>query len=306
MAFVKAKREKVWLKTLLSGPSGSGKSYSALAVATGIQSKCGGSGIAYISSEGTRTQYYADSFDYDVLELADYSPESYMAAIDEAVESGYKVAIIDSISHEWQYMNDVHDKMPGNSFTNWGRLKGRHKAFMNKILQSPIHVVCCARGKTEWTLEDKNGKQIPKKVGMGSEQDKQVAYEFTVSLLLDQETHIASTDKDNTRLFDGKYEVLTRKHGEMLYNWANSGESVAQMVASGANDTSEVTTDADDITLIQNEIIGLAKALGGTKNPELMAVLKEYAPNGNPKSIKDVDAAQECLNRITEMNHTEE
>lgn len=34
--FQKAKREQVWIKVLLSGASGSGKSYSALKMATGI------------------------------------------------------------------------------------------------------------------------------------------------------------------------------------------------------------------------------------------------------------------------------
>ena len=50
MGFQKAKREQVWLKVLLSGASGSGKSYSALKMATGIAKKCN-SGIAYIGTE---------------------------------------------------------------------------------------------------------------------------------------------------------------------------------------------------------------------------------------------------------------
>ena len=43
-----------------------------------------------------------------------------MSAIDEAIDAGYKIIIIDSITAEWKYLNDLHDKMPGNSFTNWG------------------------------------------------------------------------------------------------------------------------------------------------------------------------------------------
>lgn len=117
----KAVREKVWLKIAGSGTSGSGKSYSALRMATGIVEGCGGEGILVISSEKSRTLYYSDSFDYSVIELEDYSTESYIEAIDAAIEAGFKCIIVDSISHCWQWLNDVHSKMPGNSFQNWGK-----------------------------------------------------------------------------------------------------------------------------------------------------------------------------------------
>lgn len=119
--FKKTVRENVWLKVLLSSTSGGGKTYSSLILAEEIAKNAGGEGIAFISTEGSRTKYYADKFNYDSMELGEYSPEAYIAAIDMAIDNGYKVAIIDSMSHEWQYMNDVHDKMPGNSFTNWGK-----------------------------------------------------------------------------------------------------------------------------------------------------------------------------------------
>lgn len=295
MAFVKAVREKVWLKLLFNGASGSGKTYSALRVATGIAKKCK-SGIAFISSEGSRTLYYSDKFDYDVLELDDYSPEGYIAAIDEAINAGYKVVIIDSISHEWQWLNDYHDKMSGNSFQNWGRLKPRHKDFMNKILHSPAHIICCARGKTEWVLEENDkGKKEPKKVGLGAEQDKQITYEFTLSVIIDQNRHIASSDKDNTGLFDGKYEVLTEQWGEKLYDWANSGEK-EQVFKPDAKDPL-----VDDLPAIKKQIISKVVALGGQKNEAAMALLKEYDPKGNPNNIKDEAKAKELLEKLNNM-----
>ena len=38
--------------------------------------------------------------------------------------------------------------------------------------------------------------------------------------------------------------------------------------------------------------------LGGTKNADLMATLKEFVPSGNPNALKDVDKAKECLAKI--------
>ena len=297
IGFQKAKREQVWLKVLLSGASGSGKSYSALKVATGIAKECG-SGIAYIGTEGSRNTYYADEFDYDLLELEEpFECEKYIEAIDAAVEAGYKVLIIDSMTHEWKWLNDVHDKMPGNSFTNWGKLKPRHHKFMDKVLNSPIHIIATARGKDDWVLEDKNGKQVPKKVGMGQQQDKDISYEYTVSLMIAQDTHVASADKDNTKLFDGRFEILTEKDGVRLYEWANKGEAPAPK-----KDTpkyTETTYDSEDmLKSVKKEIISVCTELGGTKNADLMAVLKTYVASGNPNAIQSLEEAKKCLTEI--------
>lgn len=298
MAFQKAKREQVWLKVLLSGASGSGKSYSALKIATGIAKQCE-SDIAYIGTEGSRNKYYADEFNYDLLDLNEpFECEKYMQAIDEAVDAGYKVLIIDSMSHEWKWLNDVHDKMPGNSFTNWGKLKPRHNKFMDKVLNSPIHIIATARGKDDWVLEDKNGKQVPKKVGMGAQQDKDISYEYTVSLMIEQDTHIASADKDNTHIFDGRYEVLTEKHGVQLYEWANKGDKPTPKVEKENTYTSATADPEIVLKNIKDEIISLCNTLGGTKNADLMETLKSYVSSGNPNAIKDIDKAKECLVKI--------
>ena len=297
IGFQKAKREQVWLKVLLSGASGSGKSYSALKVATGIAKECG-SGIAYIGTEGSRNKYYADEFDYDLLELEEpFECEKYIEAIDAAVEAGYKVLIIDSMTHEWKWLNDVHDKMPGNSFTNWGKLKPRHHKFMDKVLNSPIHIIATARGKDDWVLEDKNGKQVPKKVGMGQQQDKDISYEYTVSLMIAQDTHVASADKDNTKLFDGRFEVLTEKDGVRLYEWANKGDAPAPKKETPKY--TETTYDSEDmLKSVKKEIISVCTELGGTKNADLMAVRKKYVASGHPNAIQSLEEAKKCLTEI--------
>jgi hypothetical protein len=292
--FKKAKREQVWLKILLTGPSGSGKSFSALRLAKGIAAQCG-SGIAYIGTEGSRDLDYSNEFDYDLLQIEDpYTPEKYIAAIDEAVGAGYKVLVIDSITHEWLELNKIHDKMPGNSFTNWGKLKPRHEAYTDKILLSPIHIISTARGKDQWILEEQNGKQVPRKIGLGGQTDKDASYNYTVSLVLDQGTHVASSDKDNTHLFDGRYDVLTEKDGEKLYAWANSSDIPATIKEPKKYEEASMDA-ADALTEIKKEIIAMCKELGGTKNEQLMEVLKSFVSSGNPNAIRSLDKANECL-----------
>lgn len=301
--FIKAVREDVWLKIQMGGTSGAGKTMSALRVGTGIARRCN-SGIAFISSEKSRTLYYADKFDYDVLELDDYSPEDYIKAIDMAVDAGYKVIIIDSTSHEWQWLNDVHGKMPGNSFQNWGKLKPRHAKFQQKILQCPAHVITCARAKTEWSLEDKDGKKVPVKLGLGNEGDKQADFDYTVSFSIAQGSHIASVDaggKDNTGLFNEKYEVLTERHGEMLYEWANSGEKPASIPKEIPEPGDAIVQAADELKAVKAQIIEAAKAAGGSSNETVMTTVKQYVASGNPNAIRDIDKAKELLAKLQSM-----
>lgn len=317
MAFVKAKREKVYSKTLLTGPSGSGKSLSALELATGLFRKCGGEGIAYIGTEGDRDKLYAQmkskhgdyTYEYDLLQLSDpFTTDKYIAAINEAIDAGYKIIVIDGLSAEWKWLNDTHDKMPGNSFTNWNRLKPKHRALIDRILLAPAHIICCARGKDEWLLEEKNGRSVPKKVGMGSQTDKDISYEVMLSLQIEQDTHLAHADKDNTNLWpETRYNVISAKDGEALYGWCESGETpapkppVIQKSEEIANTTAEAPAD-DELKNVKAIIIEMCKSLGGTANENLMSTLREYVPSGNPMAIRSLDKANELLAKLNAMS----
>ena len=284
MAFVKAKKEKIWTKILLGGSSGSGKTYSALRLATGLAKKCG-SGIAAIDTEAGRIRYYANEFDFSDMQLTEpFTPEKYIEAINDAVDSGFKVLIIDSISHEWNYCVDIHDKMPGNSWTNWSKVTPRHDAFMEKILQAPIHIIATVRGKDEYVLEEKNGKQTPKKVGLGFKQRDGVEYNYTATFNIAQDTHIAEDTKDNTHIFEGRYEVLTEKDGEALYDWANAGEDFAF-----------------NISKAQNDIISLATELGGSKDPEVKAATIDILKEANPKNCTNEALLKQSLKALNSL-----
>lgn len=287
MAFVKAKKEKIWTKVLLGGSSGSGKTYSALRLATGLARKCG-SEIAAIDTEAGRIRYYANEFEFSDMQLTEpFTPEKYISAIEDAVNSGFKVLIIDSISHEWNYCVDIHDKMPGNSWTNWSKVTPRHDAFMEKILQAPIHIIATVRGKDEYVLEEKNGKQTPKKVGLGFKQRDGVEYNYTATFNIAQDTHIAEATKDNTHIFEGRYEVLTEKDGEALYDWANAGEEFAL-----------------NIPKAQSDIIALATELGGSKDPEVKKATIDILGEANPKNCTNEALLRQSLNALNSLKES--
>lgn len=304
MAFQKAKREQIWAKVLLNSPSGGGKTYSALRLATGMAQKCD-SRVAAIDTENGRIRYYANEFDFDDMQLVEpYSPEKYMQAIDEAVNAGYKVLIIDSISHEWNFCLDLVNNMPGtNSYTKWRGVTPRHNAFTEKILQSPIHIIATVRGKDEYVLEDSNGKKVPKKIGLGAVTREGVEFNYTVTLNLDQTTHRFSTTKDNTHLFEDRYDVLTEADGAAIFDWANSGEAPAPK-PKATTPAPAPTASAPDLQSTILAIDAKAKELqtNGVDKNEIVATIKSVMGNtANYNRITDITMAQDLLNKLNNM-----
>lgn len=296
VGFQKATREKLWLRVLLGGPSGSGKTYSGLRLATGLANACG-SRIAAIDTENGRMRYYANEFDFDCIQLeAPFKPEKYIEAIDMAVRAGYKVLLIDSTSHEWTWCNETVTAMPGNSFQNWGKIKSQHhQKFTEKIIQSPIHIICTARGKDEYVMDDKDGKKTPRKVGAGIKSEQDTEYEYTVTFNIAQDNHVATAMKDNTHLFEGRYEKLTEADGEALYNWANSGDEPVTK----SNPIPEKTEDKnlnerDDIL---KEITATCKELidDGFEQEMIYEVIKSVCGVKNYNKVTDINMLKAVL-----------
>lgn len=291
-----AKREQIYVKALIGGPSGSGKSYSALRVASGIAGREGeGTKIGYIGTEGMRDKLYANEFDYDLISLEEYSPEYYEAALDAFLEAGYKVIIVDSMTHLWNWVQDQVQRQSkgGSDFNLWGRYKKENKKIIEKILLAPAHIIVTGRGKDEYVVENKDGKNVPKKIGVGVQQDKDIEYEYMVTWMLSQDSHIAEAAKDNTHIFEGKYDVLTEKSGEKLYDWANDGDPVKSP-----------RERADEIKKVQAEITAKCTELGGTANKEMMSWYQKTF-NGNHTAVKDLDKLQQALSELSAFKPVE-
>ena len=226
MKFEKAKRSKCKIKVSIAGASGSGKTYSALCVAKGMVSNL--NRVAVIDTENGSSHLYSHLGDFSVLTLgAPYSPEAYIMAINEAIKNGYECIIIDSLSHEWQGPGgiiDIHGQMEGNSFTNWNKVTPRHNALIQKIVNAPVHVIATLRSKTEYIMQQKNGKSIPEKIGLKSVQRDDCEYEFTVAFELNK-YHVAAVSKDRTGLFQHEPELkLSEDLGKRIIDWCEIDE----------------------------------------------------------------------------------
>lgn len=220
-----AERKQAKIKMALQGPSGSGKTTGALNIAYGLCKDW--NKIAVIDTENYSASLYAHLGQFRVLNIgAPFTPEKYMEALQLCVQEGAEVIIIDSISHEWEGSGgilDIHGSMAGNSFTNWSKLTPRHNAFVQAILQCPVHVVATTRTKQDYIISEKDGKLVPQKVGLKAVSRDGTDYEMTIVFDLDIK-HNAVASKDRTELFMDKPEFkLTPVVGEQILQWCEIG-----------------------------------------------------------------------------------
>lgn len=236
MQFTKAVRQKARLRLALSGPSGSGKTWGALTLAKGLGGK-----IAVIDTERGSASLYEHLADFDVLNLdAPFTPERYIAAIKAAEAGDYNVLIIDSITHEWNGVGGCLElvdeiaraRYKGNSWSAWNDVTPRHRALLDTILQSPLHVIVTMRSKTETAQTEENGRKRIVKLGMKAEQRDGFEYEMTVVLDIVHDGHYATASKDRTGLFTDKDPApITEATGAALRKWLESGVATPDVVA---------------------------------------------------------------------------
>lgn len=284
MTFKKAERKKAKLRLGISGISGSGKTWSALEIATGMGGK-----IAMIDTESGRGELYGEDFEYDVMQISvPYSVEKYIHAIRQSEQLGYDILIIDSLSHAWVGEGgvlSVVDNAGTNKFTSgWKVGTPKQNALVDAIISSKLHIIFTMRSKAEYVLEtNSNGKQQPRKVGMAPVQREGLEYECTVYMDMSQE-HIAFVSKDNTKLYkDNQYVKPTKEMGQKLIEWLNSGKSLEEIKAA------EQEKEKFELSLMISAIKG-AVDMEELKN-KYESTVKHY--RGNEAAVNDLIAAKE-------------
>ena len=226
MDFKSAQRKRAKLRLGITGPSGAGKTYSSLLLASGIAPW---SKIAIIDSENGSAELYAHLGNYSVLTLQPpYDPDKYIAAIKLAEQKGFEVIIIDSLSHAWSGEGGILDqqgkaadsKYKGNSWSAWREFTPKHNALVEAMLKSSCHIIATLRSKVDYAQVTENGKTAIKKLGMAPIQREGLEYEFTTVFDLSIE-HTATASKDRTGIFDGQYFKPDITTGHKLLAWLN-------------------------------------------------------------------------------------
>jgi 6-pyruvoyl-tetrahydropterin synthase len=225
LAFKKAVKTKSRLRLAIDGISGSGKTYTALAIASGM-----GGAIALIDSEHGSASLYADKFAFDTLDITEFQIENYIEALKAAAIANYPVVIIDSTSHAWDALVERVDRIAntltgGNaSFRAWAQGTPLQKQLIEALLSYPGHVIVTCRSKTEYSIDkDEKGKTTINKVGLAAVQRAGFEYEFTMAMTMDA-NHVGHVTKDRTSKFQDKFITKPGKEfGQQLIAWLNEG-----------------------------------------------------------------------------------
>jgi energy-coupling factor transporter ATP-binding protein EcfA2 len=198
-----AVRTAVPLLVGLTGASGSGKTFSALRIATGIQKVTGGE-IGYIDTEARRALHYADRFKFRHLPFGSpFGSLDYLAAVEHFATKGCRVIVVDSMSHEHEgpggvleqheceldrIAGDDWKKRERSTFLAWAKPKAERRRLINSLLQLPVNMVFCFRAKEKIKIEsgrDENGKsKPPTALGWMPIAGEEFVYEMTVNCLL--------------------------------------------------------------------------------------------------------------------------
>ncbi|OWK42167.1 ATP-binding protein [Fimbriiglobus ruber] len=192
-----AKRESTPLLIGLVGPSGGGKTKSALRLAAGIQKVRGGK-LVGVDSEARRMLHYADEFPLTYLEFKPpFSSRRYLEALQAAAQKAEGgVVILDSTSHEHEgeggYL-EMHEaelnRMAGDdwkkrermNFTAWIKPAQERRRLINSILQMNCAFIFCFRAKEK--LKIVKGHE-PIQLGWQAIAGEEFAFEMTVRCLL--------------------------------------------------------------------------------------------------------------------------
>lgn len=230
----KAEREGSKLFFVFSAWTGKGKTYTAVQFGYGLAGYDPAK-LGLLDAENKRGSLLADILEkatkptkerFLIGDLyAPFSPARYAGAIDDFQAAGCEVLIIDSATHEWEGIGGCQEiAEEGNpKIPRWDLAKREHKKFMNKLLQSDMHIICCVRAREKVRPEKKNGKTEFVDYGLQPIQEKNFMFEATASLMMFDE----GRRQEIIKCPDALINYLGRKEG---YITADDGYAVRQWV----------------------------------------------------------------------------
>ena len=227
----------------LAGTTGSGKTESAMRIASGIVGAKGK--FCVIDTEHRRALNKRGRYQFDHLDLqAPYSPDNFKGAIDAAEKAGYGAIVVDNFSHEWfgeggcsDMQEEALERMSKGDPAKaerltalaWKAPKQEHKKLMYRILQCSVPLIFALRAEPKIKFQkDSNGKMQIVDAGWQPICEKMFGYEMLVYALLMPENpgvpvHLKKLEQELEPMFPlGKQ--ITEESGKLLAQWAHGGK----------------------------------------------------------------------------------
>ncbi len=318
--FRPATRESISLLIGLAGASGSGKSFSAMELASGI---CGDKPFACIDTEAGRAKHYADRFRFDHADLRPpFRPATYADAIKAADEAGYPAIVVDSFSHEHageggllDWHEEEYQRLGGRDqvkMTAWIKPKMAHRQMVSRLLQVRAHLILCFRAEDKIDMvKNAQGKTeiVPKQTLAGFKGwipicEKNLPYELTASFMLMPDKpgypQPIKLEEQHRALFPLD-RPITRESGQRLAEWAKgTGALNRAQIVDGvpqlASTAGPIPVTISDRGLLKAQITGAADKLGIPTADR--SALKNAFLGGGTFETADLSAVQDLLEAV--------
>lgn len=249
-----ATRRGMKLLISLYGMSETGKTYSALKLAAGIEPDPMKRGL--LDTEGgERGRAYVDAiaggYLYGAL-TAPFTPERYMEALGDFVKAGVTTLVVDSVSHAWFAAGGVLDMVEQatekNDMAKWAKPKRRLGKLTGQWLGCGLHLILCSRGKQPMAEEIVNGRKTYVPGPVVPVQEKSLRFDMTIMALMlgDGRFSIAREDggkcPGSLRPIFADGERMDEAMGKRLIDWIGGHDITAgadralDLAAKGAAD----------------------------------------------------------------------
>lgn len=289
----KATKTQSFLRLALIGPAGSGKTYTALRLATVLARAEGKPILVFDTERGSSEKYSCHDdpevgrFEFDVVDgVSDFSPSTYTEVVAAAEANGYGVLILDSLSHAWAGKGGALEMVDlaaaraktGGTFAAWREVTSLHKRMVDAIIGARLHVIATMRSKMEYIVEtDERGRTTVRKVGLQPVQRDGLEYEFDLAGDLDQSNRLVITKSRCPALSGAVIERPGRAMAETLLAWLRDGDAPSPSL----EDT-------------RRHLIELAKRLDKERDRKLIADARLAYQSGDVMRMSEAAEAIHC------------
>lgn len=246
LIFKQASKDQSYLRAVLHGTPGAGKSWTALKIAHYLEKLYGyepNSIVTLDTERGSLSKYAGEVYNEDGDRFqfltvgddflqGDYNPRKLNLFLKEIEKEGKKIVIIDSLSHFWNGSGGILDlidqegkKLKGNTFAAWKTGDPIYRDLVQTLTTAKAHIICTLRAKMEYAQKrnsDTNRLEV-QRVGLAPEFRDHFVSEMDVEGILD-DSHTMVIGKTRCNAVDGKvYNKPGLDFAKSLYEWNTSG-----------------------------------------------------------------------------------
>ncbi len=216
-----ASNQTAYLKAGILGFQGSGKTYTASRMASGLAKLTlkDNPKVAFFDTE-KGSDFFVQYFKEQGIQFDVAKSRSFLDLLEfmkEVEKEGYDVAIIDSISHVWRDLTTSYEKRLRRSngllFQDWGKVKAEWQQFTDLFINSKLHTIVLGRAGYDYNFsEDESGKKELIKTGTKMKAEGEFGYESDLLLEMERISEVGEKGytnrcyvlKDRTDTMNGK------------------------------------------------------------------------------------------------------